>query len=53
MLHDRALRPAKVGVTKGGPKEEAPAAGSPGNTPESGTYEPKAGEPGATFDEEL
>ena len=53
MLHDRALRPAKVGITKGGPKEETPAPDAPENATDSGAYESKAGEPGAAFDEEL
>lgn len=65
VLKDRLLRPAKVGVSKGGsapsadkPKDE-PA--SPASTPEpepdqkegQAAYEDKGGEPGAQLDEEL
>ncbi len=61
MLHDRALRPAKVGITKGGPKSDAagqdeapvapeePADSSAGST----AYDPRSGAPGEQFDEEL
>ena len=58
VLNDRLLRPAKVGVTRGGPKE-APAAADE----EAGdsaavaggqqAYESKGEEPGAKLDEEL
>jgi len=55
-LNKRLLRPAKVGVTKGGPKETKPA-----EAPDDGdhthdsqqAYESKGEEPGAQLDEEL
>jgi molecular chaperone GrpE len=57
MLHNRALRPAKVGITKGGPKAEAPkpesVAGTEENPAESTAYNQPAGEPGEQYDEEL
>lgn len=57
MLHNRALRPAKVGITKGGPKAEAPAPGNSeeqaDSSAESAAYEPRPGAPGEQFDEEL
>ncbi len=58
MIHDRALRPAKVGITKGGPKvdpaqavaaEADPSSDSTGAT----AYEATGGEPGGKIDEEL
>ncbi|MEK9672064.1 MAG: nucleotide exchange factor GrpE [Rhodospirillaceae bacterium] len=58
MLHDRLLRPAKVGVTKGGPKPEpAPAAadaaqGKPGPDGNK-AYEKDGGKSGAQVDEKL
>jgi len=60
MLHDRTLRAAKVGVTKGGPKE-APAenTGDEDSTVEAqvregqAAYEQKGGDAGSTLDEEL
>ena len=67
MLHDRLLRPAKVGVSKGGPKENGdaenaapPAASAPPAAPDDAAakegqaaYEDKGGDPGARLDEEL
>jgi len=59
VLNDRLLRPAKVGVTKGGPKEApAPAAGDEADDSAPAkdgqqAYESKGDEPGATLDEEL
>ncbi len=53
MLHDRALRPAKVGITKGGPKAEAPTENASKDQADSSAYEGRTGEPGETFDEEL
>lgn len=50
MLNDRLLRPAKVGVTKGGPKPEAPAAGdgeASGNDGKDGNKAYEKGGPGA------
>ncbi len=63
VLNDRLLRPSKVGVSKGGPKEnnmddnkENAAAKEP-ETPSAkegqAAYEDKGGEPGAQLDEEL
>jgi molecular chaperone GrpE len=60
MLNDRLLRPAKVGVTKGGPKPEpvaaaaaeAPAADGDGKDG-SKAYEKGAGSAGGQVDEEL
>jgi len=60
MLHDRTLRAAKVGVTKGGPKE-APAESTGDEDPTveaqvregQAAYEQKGGEAGSTLDEEL
>ncbi|MAO54504.1 MAG: nucleotide exchange factor GrpE, partial [Rhodospirillaceae bacterium] len=57
MLNDRLLRPAKVGVTRGGPKPEpvsapaddAQAGGGDGNK----AYEKDAGGAGGKLDEEL
>ncbi len=66
MLHDRLLRPAKVGVSKGGPKENtsengnsekaAPDSPAPDDTAVKegqAAYEDKGGDPGAQLDEEL
>lgn len=56
MLHDRLLRPAQVGVSRGGPKPEAAAdpstaiAGKPGT---ASAYEKPAKDAGANLDEEL
>jgi len=59
-LNDRLLRPAKVGVTKGGPKPEptAPAAENPAQAAGDGkdgskAYEKGAGGAGGRVDEEL
>lgn len=49
-LNDRLLRPAKVGVTKGGPKPDAPAAGdgeASGNDGKDGNRAYEKGGPGA------
>jgi len=58
VLNDRLLRPAKVGVSKGGPKENGDAANAPpkeAGAAEDGqtAYENKGEEPGHTLDEEL
>ena len=62
MLHDRLLRPAKVGVSKGGPKENGvtdnaapdPSAPDDAATKEGqAAYEDKGGDPGAQLDEKL
>lgn len=62
MLNDRLLRPAKVGVSKGGPKENdgAGAAKDAASDPPGpaikdgqGAYEDKGKEPGTQLDEEL
>ncbi len=59
VLNDRLLRPAKVGVSKGGPKEPddaeaaAPAPADPALKDGQTAYEDKGKEPGAQFDEEL
>lgn len=58
MIHDRALRPAKVGITKGGPKvdpvQAAAAEADPSLDPSGATaYESTGGEPGGQIDEEL
>ena len=56
MLHDRLLRPAKVGVSKGGAKETAANAEEPETvvSKEGQTaYEDKGEEPGTQLDEEL
>jgi molecular chaperone GrpE len=45
-LHDRLLRPARVGIAKGGPKPGAPEAGSG----EAGSREAGAPKPGDTVD---
>jgi len=48
VIHDRLLRPAMVGVTKGGPKmEAAPAAEAEAPTNEEGPGQPTYEEPGA------
>lgn len=50
MLNDRLLRPAKVGVTKGGPKPDAAAASdgeAPGNDGKDGNKAYEKGGPGA------
>ena len=56
MLNDRLLRPAKVGVTKGGPKETEPA-DVPSDADHAHdsqqAYESKGEEPGTQLDEEL
>ena len=62
VLNDRLLRPAKVGVSKGGPKEPNATGAAEGATPApidpalkdgQGAYEDKGKEPGAQLDEEL
>ncbi|MCH2326203.1 MAG: nucleotide exchange factor GrpE [Rhodospirillales bacterium] len=62
LLNDRLLRPAKVGVSKGGPKEPDATRTAEGATPApidpalkdgQGAYEEKGKEPGAQLDEEL
>lgn len=64
LLNGRLLRPAKVGITKGGPKDEPAKAGTgatapPAAAPESqaragqAAYEKKSETTGAHFDEEL
>ena len=62
VLNDRLLRPAKVGVSKGGPKEPDATRAAEGTTPDpidpalkdgQGAYEDKGKEPGAQLDEEL
>ncbi|PIW29685.1 MAG: nucleotide exchange factor GrpE [Rhodospirillales bacterium CG15_BIG_FIL_POST_REV_8_21_14_020_66_15] len=64
MLHDRLLRPAKVGVTKGGPKAEAAAPAAEGDTAQAGeikdggkdagkAYEKGGPGAGGTVDEKL
>jgi len=60
MLHDRTLRAAKVGVTKGGPKEipgedkgDEDAAVEAQVREGQAAYEQKGGEAGSTLDEEL
>lgn len=62
MIHERPLRPAKVGITKGGPKpepaqesksgEDAPADSSPDSAGAS-AYESGGDAPGGKIDEEL
>lgn len=61
-LHDRLLRPAKVGVAKGGPKVEAKADAAPATAPADAptdaksapkAYESKGGGPGGKLDEKL
>ena len=62
VLNDRLLRPAKVGVSKGGPKEPDATGAAEGATPApidpalkdgQGAYEDKGKGPGAQLDEEL
>ncbi len=59
VLNDRLLRPAKVGVSKGGPKDPdtakgaAPAPPDPALKDGQSAYEDKGKEPGAQLDEEL
>lgn len=58
MIHDRPLRPAKVGITKGGPKAEAAQVensdpDSSSDTPGATAYESAGGKPGGQIDEEL
>ena len=58
VLKERLLRPAKVGVSKGGPaaaKEEPAAAPEAEAEQKEGqaAYEDKGGEPGAKLDEKL
>ena len=62
VLNDRLLRPAKVGVSKGGPKEPDATRAAEGATPApidpalkdgQDAYEDKGKEPGAQLDEEL
>jgi len=62
VLNDRLLRPAKVGVSKGGPKEPNATGAAEGATPApidpalkdgQGAYEDKGKEPGVQLDEEL
>ena len=56
MLNKRLLRPAKVGVTKGGPKETEPAdvpSDADQTRDSQQAYESKGEEPGTQLDEEL
>ena len=55
MLNDRLLRPAKVGVSKGGPQEKAEEQPPSGPVQKDGqtAYEDKGKEPGTQLDEEL
>ncbi len=55
MIHDRPLRPAKVGVTKGGPVAQPKAAAdTPGDESAANTaYEAQSDAPGGQIDEEL
>ena len=53
VLNDRLLRPAKVGVSKGGPKGATPAPIDPALKDGQGAYEDKGKGPGAQLDEEL
>jgi molecular chaperone GrpE len=62
MIHERPLRPAKVGITKGGPKadpalmsdaQEDTPADPPKDTVGATTYESTGGAPGGQVDEEL
>lgn len=57
LLNDRLLRPAKVGVTKGGPKAETgpaqPAAEAPGANNGNKAYEKDAAAGAHTLDEKL
>ncbi|MCP5367293.1 MAG: nucleotide exchange factor GrpE [Hyphomicrobiales bacterium] len=58
MLGERLLRPSRVGVSKGGPKEPPAAAPAEGETDPAGTgakdpYDKKPGAAGGTLDEEL
>ena len=56
MLHDRLLRPSKVGVGKGGPKAEAKDSAPPKPSPKIDTakaYEKKDAAAGAKVDKEL
>lgn len=57
-LYDRLLRPAKVGIARGGPKvvartEAKPEAAEPGRKGAPGAYETKGTEPGGKLDEKL
>lgn len=58
MMHDRALRPAKVGITKGGAKpdpaqKENSGADSSSETAGATAYESSGDKPGSQIDEEL
>ncbi len=62
MIHERPLRPAKVGITKGGPKPEPAQNGGSGDDSSAETpadssgaaaYEKGGDAPGAKIDEEL
>lgn len=56
MIHGRALRPAKVGVTKGGVKAEDVSVAEPeadDHAQDQKAYESTGGAPGAQIDEEL
>ena len=55
VLNDRLLRPAKVGVSKGGPQEKAEEQPPSGPAQKDGqtAYEDKGKEPGTQLDEEL
>jgi len=62
MIHDRPLRPAKVGITKGGAKaapaadhkpDENPAEDVSSDTSGATAYESTGGAPGGQLDEEL
>lgn len=60
MIHERPLRPAKVGITKGGPKAEAAPAASADAEGDAGgdsggatAYESSGDAPGGQLDEEL
>ena len=55
VIHDRLLRPAMVGVTKGGPKYEAPAeeaAPAPEEAAQAEAYEEAANDSGEILDQE-
>ena len=62
LLHDRTLRAAKVGITKGGPKQEISSSGSETgyqnnidrkSSAEQAAYEDKKLDSGNQIDEEL
>lgn len=51
VIHDRLLRPSMVGVTKGGPKYEAPTEGA-SEEAAAGAYDNQGAESGAKLDQE-